>query len=185
MKQIILLLAIASCDAHHDTSIDGNAADRFAVDALDRCTESCPGGMLCANGRCKAVCPGPGGIGQTCGPVGSICCGLGEQCLTGGPIACTDSCSPLGGGCPTGFGCHIMDLGASQTYSDCREAGTGLQGASCTTSANCAAGFYCIGGTTPMCVAYCIVDDLAHGCDAGTTCHGIRFFEHALYGFCF
>jgi hypothetical protein len=182
----LIVLAVASvavgCGADREAPVDSAGVD---APTDDRCVDACPDGKLCANGRCKSACPGPGGVGQECGSDGSICCGLGATCLTGGPLACTDACSPFGGGCPTGFGCHIMDASSTQSYSDCREAGAGEQGASCVTSANCAPGFYCIGGTTPMCVRYCIVNDAAHGCDAATTCHGITFFDEKLYGFCF
>jgi len=175
---LLFVTALVACAETSTTPIDA------MPDALDRCTDACPVGMLCANGRCKRECPGPGGIGETCGVSGSICCGLGATCVTGGAIACTDACSPFDSRCPSGFGCHIMSTG-TQSYTDCREAGAGTQGASCASSAECAPGFYCIGGTTPMCVRYCLVDDASHGCDALTTCHPHEFFEHVLYGICY
>jgi hypothetical protein len=178
---IIIVVFAVACGSSDQTASD--ASLDAPVD--DRCVDSCPDGKHCANGRCKSVCPRPGGVGQECGSSGSICCGLGATCLTGGSLACTDACSPFDGGCPSGFGCHIMNASSTQSYSDCREAGTGMQAASCETSAECAPGFYCIGGTTPMCVRYCIVNDAAHDCDAPATCHGFTFFDSKQYGFCF
>jgi hypothetical protein len=181
MTRICLVVALlCACDASPTMTVD--AASDATSD--DRCTDTCPAGKLCANGRCKPVCPGPGGLGETCGTKGSICCGLTETCTTGGALACTNACSPFDASCGAGFGCHVMSH-VTISYTDCREAGAGTQAASCATSADCAPGFYCIGGTQPMCVRYCIVDDATHGCDAGTTCHGLEFFDGKLFGLCF
>jgi hypothetical protein len=178
-RLLVFVATLCACDAKPSTPTDA------ALDAPtdDRCTDTCPAGK-CANGRCKPVCPGPGGLGETCGSKGSICCGLTEICTTGGPLACTDACSPFDASCPPGFGCHVTGY-VTIAYTDCREAGAGTQGTSCATSADCAPGFYCIGGTSPRCVRYCIVDDDAHGCDGGTSCHPLEFFDDKLYGLCF
>jgi hypothetical protein len=169
-------LGAVGCGSGDPPAPDGAIEDLTCTDST-----GCRDGMECANLRCKQACPGPGGVGQSCGRVGSICCGLGELCSTGGPLACTDSCTPFAG-CPTGFGCHITS--GAIDYSDCRVAGTGGQGASCTTSADCAPGGFCIGGTSPMCIRYCVIGDTTHGCDVGTHCQTWAFLGGVAYGAC-
>ncbi|HEU0034899.1 MAG TPA: hypothetical protein VFQ53_29945 [Kofleriaceae bacterium] len=180
----LVIASTPGCGGTNGASPDGGAA----ADASDRCSaempDVCTAGTLCANDRCKPVCPGPGGVGQSCGQPGSMCCGLGELCLTGGALACTDSCTPFADTCPAGFGCHVLSDHLLE-YSDCRPAGAGGQGASCVTSADCARGSFCIGGDRPMCVRYCTPNDATHGCDAGTTCHNWQFLDGVPYGICF
>lgn len=162
-----------------------SASSDAALDGGGRCIDSCPNGTLCANGWCKEACPVPDSLGISCGPVGSICCSLTEACTGTTATACTNSCTPFVGGCPEGFGCHILNASSAMDYSDCRLAGTGLQGAACTTSAECAADHACISGQPSRCLRYCVVDDAARGCDVGLNCQGIgRIVDGKHYGLC-
>lgn len=174
---VLAALIMPGCGGSDPSTVDAATGDVTCTDSA-----VCPDGTLCANQLCKPICPGPGGLGQTCGEVGSFCCGLGETCETAEELVCTNACTPFDEGCPAGFGCHITN--GLFDYSDCRAAGTGDQGASCVTSADCAPGGFCIGGTTPMCVRYCGIGDAAHGCDAGTQCQSWAFLGGVAYGAC-
>jgi len=176
---VLALLITPACEDARPASPDAAPAGEGP------CTDStaCADGMLCANQLCKPSCPGPGGVGQTCAVVGSVCCGVGPTCVVGeGPLACTSACTPFDDGCPPGFGCHITN--AQFDYSDCRPAGAGDQGASCATSVDCAPGAFCIGGMTPMCVRHCVIDDADHGCGVGTRCQAWAFLDGVTYGAC-
>ena len=70
-------------------------------------------------------------------------------------------------------------------FSDCRLAGDGIQGASCASSVECAPGFLCVLGSDPSCHRYCLLDDLAHGCDLGTSCHSWSILDGVIYGICY
>lgn len=112
-----------------------------------------------------------------------MCCGL-ETCRSDGALACSSSCTPFAGGCPDGFGCEILSDGLLE-FSDCRVAGTGVQGTSCAGSADCAPGFLCVLGSAPSCHRYCSTDDAAHGCDVGTSCHMWSILDGVIYGICY
>jgi len=68
--------------------------------------------------------------------------------IGGMPVkTCSRSCNPITGtGCPSTWGCHVYqeDTGALRFFTDCSFPGAGTQGATCTSDAQCAAGFTCV-----------------------------------------
>ena len=84
-------------------------------------------------------------------------------CLDGGTDSSIDAapftCDPVAQACPSGKACY-SDLYndpqglAGLTYA-CETPGTGTEAASCTTDANCAAGFWCVKSGINKCTAYC------------------------------
>lgn len=112
--------------------------------------------------------------------------GPGSLCLetladpTGAALttACTMSCNPVtSAGCISGAGCQILfeTAGAMRALTHCIAAGSGGQGAVCTDSSGCQAGYGCLdssaGGTGTTCHRWCRPGGTST-CPGTTTCTG-------------
>ncbi len=72
-----------------------------------------------------------------------------------------------GSGCGAGFGCRPQfTASSSDVHPGCEPAGSGVVGSACTAQADCAAGYYCAGGS---CRKQCCAGDWS-ACDAGESC---------------
>jgi hypothetical protein len=108
--------------------------------------------------------------------------------------ACTMDCDPIGGamsGCPAPeTKCIIRRANDAATIwgTDCVATGTSLQGQSCATSEDCAAGLVCT--TTMQCVTLCDADAMPETlCPGGTACqsdpNNPLTVGSTTYGICF
>lgn len=117
---------------------------------------------------CKtdAQCDGPGGL-----------CVVGLNDGNGNPISgvslCSENCNPTtNSGCISGTGCTFGQEQAGQMrfFTACRAIGSGTQGATCMTNADCAATYGCINTGTKQCMKYCTVGST---CAGGAACSPI------------
>jgi hypothetical protein len=69
----------------------------------------------------------------------------------------------------SGFACRVLPSEDAGVTPGCALAGDGLEGASCNTGQNCAAGFECVRGSTGLgvCRQYCCDNACPGGADAG------------------
>lgn len=146
---------------------------------------SCAAGLICINvssgttavNECHRFCD----TDSDCIGTGSICAYTLDDGAGGtvpGVRVCSRSCSPTAQtGCAPGTACNIFreTAGAMRYFFDCAApVGTGGIGASCTSPANCRAGFACV-GTPGTCQRYCASPGLigtAGGCSSGEACYG-------------
>ncbi len=160
-------------------------------------TTSCTAGMTCLNiastGR-NAMCMRFCDNDRDCTGPGSACAlmlstGSGTGSIPGVAL-CTRSCNPAtNDGCPSGAACSVFS-NDGEFVTDCNApAGTGGQGASCETDADCQASYGCIdadgaAGMDPaMCLRWCRVGT---SCTTGT-CTGFSpplLIGGAEYGAC-
>jgi hypothetical protein len=131
----------------------------------------CAAGFGCFGGVCKSYCQ----TAANCAAIdGARQCQGTTWSTTGAPIAgvsvCRRVCDPVSPqtprspflSCPAGFGCGTDTVAPGA--SDCRRAGTGAAGASCSATSLCAPGHTCL--TTGVCARYCFVS--LGGCATGT-----------------
>ena len=147
---------------------------------------SCAAGYTCvgasaSQSSCMRYCGGDtdcgGGAGALC--VVTLNDGTGQ---IPGVTLCTQSCGPLdASGCPSTWGCRIgrEPAGSMRPVTTCEPAGAGGRNATCSTSADCQAGFQCFctdAACTPAlqkCKKLCNATDNI-GCPAGSTCQGLN-----------
>ncbi len=137
---------------------------------------ACTSGSICTEGQCvcapscgTAVC-GDDGCGGSCGP-----CALDTICSGGTCVYDPDACDPVSDlGCTSPNGCLVL---ASQATA-CAVPGTGTQGSSCATTADCAGGYSCFAGA---CQKICDIKT-AEGCSGALTCAAVAGWN--LYGTC-
>lgn len=125
---------------------------------------ACEPGNLCVNAGAGSLCARFCNSDADCtGGAGSICL-LTLDDGSGGALPgvklCTIHCSPTGAsGCPNGAACAIYEEEATpmRAFTSCRSAGTGTAGATCTSTEDCAQGYFCAntGGATDECVQFC------------------------------
>ncbi len=189
------------CMADEKCSVNGQGM-RFCeadgdVPTGDNCGlgQSCVAGDLCINtagmSMCRrfcdddSQCPGPGAL-----------CALQIGDGNGGVWPekfCSENCDPV-----TNTGCGPADSkcelgqeqgGAARFLTLCTKRGTGTQGASCTTTANCAPGFSCFTdpNTNQMsCLGWCSPTNNTN-CAGGGTCFSFAtpvFVDTVEYGVC-
>jgi hypothetical protein len=154
-------------------------------------------GQVCAGPECSPgllclqITPAVSTCGKFCA-TDADCTAPGGLCIlklndgNGGSIPnvvmCTENCDPTTGvGCPVaGTSCQLAQepMGQMRFLTHCIGAGAGVQGVSCTTSADCASKFSCLNidpnnPTAGTCLKYCKASN-PNGCPAGTTC---KFFS--------
>ena len=102
----------------------------------------------------------------------------GSGSAIAGATICSSDCDPTAATnatCPTGWSCDLftsMFMGTNYDIVDCRKAGTAGQGAACSATVACAAGFTCVNnGTTTTCAKICPLP-AGTGCPTGKTCTG-------------
>ena len=183
-----LVSAQCGCPAGQGCYLSGTArlcaaAGTTAPGATCTGVSSCAPGSTCLNVA-------------TSGPAANMCsrfCDVDSDCAGGlciytindgaggaipGVTVCTTPCDPIAQtGCPSSTSCQIFreSMGAMRYFADCSSP-TGIlgQGASCTTQADCAAGFACA-GTPGTCLRWCDnpgVAGPASGCPGGLSCFG-------------
>jgi len=148
-----LVVPQCGCDAGDKCTLDGGGDRACEADEGGAAIgTACDAGNDCVAG---AICLG----GATTGYCGEFCatdaecegtiCGVGLE-NGGTPIPdvllCSSACDPgNAGGCPAGLGCVLgqEEAGQMRFLFLCNAAGAGTEGASCTTSANCAPGYGC------------------------------------------
>jgi hypothetical protein len=148
-------------------------------------TSTCPADTDCAQGY---VCVGDG-TNDACEKYcqsNSECASPRGQCAiqlvdnTGTPIAgavtCSSNCDPAlvanPSTCPTGWSCDVFTapfMGSDVDIADCRKAGTAGQGAACSATVACAAGYSCVNTGTTVCARICKPPSNT-GCAGATTC---------------
>jgi hypothetical protein len=181
------LLEQCGCNATQACDIDFNDLAGTACrgvsaqgDDNDTCASitACAAGYVCVgdatNDSCKQYCD----MDADCGtPRGQCVIQLTNS--TGTPIAgatvCSSNCDPSTVAnplCPTGWGCDIFTAtfnSVDHDIADCRVVGAGAQGAACSATAACAAGFTCVNTGTNVCARICR-RPAGTECTGGTTC---------------
>lgn len=164
-----------ACRNKADTGVEGTA-----------CTGSAPQ-VKCA---ASYVCLGTGQERQ-CGRYctsDTDCLSPRGQCVFelnsgGAPIApgataCSSNCDPAAATnplCPANWTCDLFTatfMGNSKQIADCRIAGTAGQGATCSSTVRCAAGFTCVTQGAMMKCAKLCKPPANTGCPGSTTCLG-------------
>lgn len=157
---------------------DGN------VNRGERCTvqasvDTCYAGNACANagggiGLCRTFCRTDGDCGTR-----SYC----ELPLgTAGVRLCTQSCNALGAGCPPGLACYPYDA----EHTDCRLAGTALEGQPCSRPEDCQASMACLGPAgAERCRVLC-QRGVSGGCQSPKVCSTVTYqgTPWPTYGVC-
>jgi hypothetical protein len=120
-------------------------------------------------------------------------CGAGGRCFASVKCGerstssrrCAPACDPRGEattGCAPGLRCFLLE----NDVTDCEcasDAGEGRDGAKCTTSANCAPGFFCVDQKGDRaCRALCRMAEPT--CPAGYSCNELRDPGSKLFGTC-
>jgi hypothetical protein len=138
----------------------------------------CSAAMPCAPGlacvflsptvsTCNVFCSAD----SQCTAPGGLCLVTLSNGMDGGSIPnvtlCTENCDLLTStGCAAGLSCQVGQEAAGQMrfFTQCTGAGAGLEGAACTTSADCARDFACVNnGVSNVCLQYCDVNAPACG----------------------
>jgi hypothetical protein len=163
----------------------------------------CPSGQKCewTGSETECVVEGTQGIGDTCvysTDCGSqlVCSGEGfcrEYCtrdsdcrdgecaftLSGSSYGlCSRSCDPAAGssdGCNFDESCRLLNTGRATEVTDCGDYGSGFEGAACSSTTDCFAGYACVGGS---CREVC---QLGTSCSSGTCASVTGWFT---YGVC-
>lgn len=114
-----------------------------------------------------AQCTAPGGL-----------CVVKMSDGNGGTIPdvafCSEHCDASTNiGCVAGTACRFnRELGGQmRLFTSCSEAGEGMEGSSCTSDNDCAAGYGCINAGTPLCHKICKFD--SPNCDVGQSCKAL------------
>jgi hypothetical protein len=158
-----------------------------AVTMQGKQTNVCPADTDCAKGF---VCVGDG-TNDACEKYcqsNADCAPPRGQCVTQlvdsssnpipGAVVCSSNCDPSAvnnaATCPTGWSCDLFSatfMGTAHDISDCRKAGVAMQGASCSATLACAAGYSCVdpGTGATVCGRICKPPS-NNGCAIATTC---------------
>ncbi len=164
-------------------------------------TDDCVAGDLCSSDSasgtfvCRAFCAADSDCKQAAVPVG----GTSEPkniayCLVTfmntTAKACTVACNPVtkagATGCPTGLACIYGGTATIPELTDCATPGAGADGATCTDTTNCAAGFVCVGaaGGTAHCRQVCRNATPGDCNGAGYLCDAPNGVTNPMFGFC-
>ena len=171
------------CDAGDKCTIDGNADIVCSADGTEPLAAAC-GASDCAAG---GICLGDVSVGYCaqfcdedaeCG--GTNICAVELNDGSGGTIPdvalCSSSCDPsTASGCPTDLGCVLGREadGAKRFFFMCFASGSGIDGAACTTAADCAVGYGCYNnGTNDACYKNCNVN--APSCSGIQSCYALN-----------
>ena len=174
--------AVQTCDLNF-TTLMGNACR--GITAMGREADTCNNVAACDRGY---VCVGSGG-NSTCqrycqtdvdcdGPRGQCAIQLVGPNSTplAGAVTCSSNCDPVAAtnaACPASWTCDLFSVtyqGAAKPIADCRPAGAAGQGATCSATVACAAGFTCVNtGGASVCAKIC-PRPANTGCPGGTTC---------------
>jgi hypothetical protein len=170
------------CDAGDKCTINGTtiACGADGTEAIGAAcgASDCSAGGLClgdaGGGYCAQFCDED----AECG--GALVCGVGLNDGSGGTIPdvalCSSNCDPATvAGCPAGLGCVLGREadGLERFFFMCFPAGTGVDGAACTSAASCAPGYGCYNnGTADVCLKNCNVNTPA--CTGIQTCYALN-----------
>jgi hypothetical protein len=144
--------------------------------------DTCAGATQCAAGYSCISTSGSSSCLELCAVDGDCAPATGSRCVidvvdgNGQPIPggtyCSQACNPRSSaGCPSAWNCALFDDAAGD-YTRCVAAGTGTQGATCTSLLSCAPGYDCVshdGVTT--CLRNCRLG-VTGDCAAGLSCRG-------------
>ena len=185
------------CAAGEMCTIDGTAAGTHVCVAAGsvpiggQCTgPDCAAGSLCVKtnttiSTCMKYCS----TDSNCTAPGGLCIiGLndGSSGQIPGVTLCTENCDPTtNSGCSVaGTSCQLAQesMGQMRYLTRCSGAGTGTQGASCTTDDNCAPMYGCFNAGTTQCLKYCKVGGTP--CPGGATCNSLGTIGATEYGAC-
>jgi cysteine-rich repeat protein len=141
-------------------------------------------GDLASDASCMKFCTADSG-----------CTGTGSRCAftlvndNGDSLnvkVCSNACDLYAqSGCPSGLGCVGYESSAGD-FTDCRLMGGKLDGQSCASTLECAAGSLCVNDGTARCHAYCKMG-VSSTCPSGQTCTGFSSsltIGSTTYGFC-
>ena len=146
---------------------------------------SCAAGYIClltsstgTTGACYPYCD----TDANCTGTGSICFQLYLGTTPIDAFVCSYACDLLtSSGCPAGHSCDFYlidedgDGVGDRGLTDCNsEVGTGTQGSSCASDAECASAYFCDASYTASCLAYCYY--ATGSCPSGTTCYSSGFY---------
>jgi len=133
------------------------------------CSELCVDAAECADGRCRAIADGAGGLRTDVGMCRNACRLAPQR------------------GCPAGLSCTLFGVfveGGVVTVTDCVAPGSRTLGASCDGPRDCAPGLACVSraGGPEECVRWC--DVAAPSCGASERCDSFIRLNGVNWGTC-
>jgi hypothetical protein len=161
-------------------------------------SDDCVAGDICSvddaaatTFMCRAFCFSDADCTQPAAPPGPPNIAHCLITFAGGAKACTVACNPVlaagASGCPGSLGCIYGGAAGIPELTDCETVGVGGNGANCTSTADCASGYACVGGgATGHCRQVCR-DGNDNDCTAGGftyLCFPPSSTATPMFGFC-
>ncbi len=173
------------CPAGKECNLDANDMRACVAAGSSGLNQSCSAPTDCAPGLiCLQASASGSACGKFCEADGDCTGGTCSLSLSNGTsnipnvTICSTTCDPItNSGCSVvGSGCLVGQEanGAMRWFTSCYPAGAGVQGSTCTSSANCGPRLWCITSQTQgnICAGFCNVN--APSCPGGTTCSGVQ-----------